>query len=301
VKRVIVTGSAGLLGHHLVQFILDKTDWQVFGLDYFENKRISSERFLQTERDLRMQLRMNWVKPDIIFNCASRADVSASLEDPRSFIRDNVEMVITMLDFARDLPDLQRFIHVSTAEVYGPNTSHNDFSEWYEGDRFMPTNPYAASKCAQEAIATSYAKSYKLPITIMNTQNIFGEYQPENKFIPSTVKKLLKGEEIEVHDCYRKWIHAESLSKIMLMVAGIPMATPRFKIHAAGEKLPNEELVCLIAQILNVKAKIKPGQADRPGHEKAYLLDCSRLSSIGGTPQDFCELLGRTVRHYAGL
>jgi len=136
-------------------------------------------------------------KIDYIISMASLSDVEASIHEPAQFIHNNVNLVLNLLEYAREVkPEV--FIQISTDEVYGASASKfGDLrKEW---DAIIPSNPYAASKACQEAIAISYWRTYGVPLIITNTMNNAGEYQQASKFPVMIQKAIMKGEEITIH------------------------------------------------------------------------------------------------------
>ncbi len=156
--------------------------------------------------------------PDYIVNYASGSHVDRSIANPGPFIRNNVNLMINVLDFARYRggDDLIAFVQISTDEVYGPcPQSRQPHGEW---SAIVPSNPYAASKAAQEAIATAYWRTYGLPLLLINCMNIIGEHQDSEKFVPMVVKTVLEGRTVSIHGSpagepgSRCWLHARNLA-----------------------------------------------------------------------------------------
>jgi dTDP-glucose 4,6-dehydratase len=240
--------------------------------------------------------------PDVIINMASESHVDRSIEVPRPFIENNVAIALTMLEYARTLPNLQAFIQVSTDEVYGSAEGKYAHKEY---DVILPSNPYAASKAAQEAIAISYWRTYDLPIIISNTMNILGERQDVEKFIPMTIKKLMNDEPILVHadkvdggwvSGSRFYLHArnqadalcftikEATSRNLKYSQGLKRPT---RIHVVGEReVKNDEMVNLIAKSLGKTPEIEYTNfhSSRPGHDMRYALGSGTLQGWGWAP-----------------
>jgi dTDP-glucose 4,6-dehydratase len=180
-RRVLITGVGGSIGCHVLRHLLKHTDWDVIGVDSFRHKGLTDRvhrvtykhpeslpRLSVFTHDLMapistlLQKKMGPV--DYIINLASISDVDWSLEDPGYVIRNNVELMVNVLDFARRAqPDV--FLHVSTDEVYGPTDGKTTHKEW---DPILPSNAYSASKAAQEAIGIAYWRSYGVPLLIVN-------------------------------------------------------------------------------------------------------------------------------------
>jgi dTDP-glucose 4,6-dehydratase len=132
---------------------------------------------------------------DYIVSIASESHVDRSITDPRDFIENNVQIILTLLEYARE-NSVEKFLHISTDEVFGNAPEGYNHKE---GDPHRPSNPYSASKAAQEDICYSYWRTYGIPIVVTNTMNIIGELQDVEKFIPMTIKKVQAGERVPIH------------------------------------------------------------------------------------------------------
>jgi dTDP-glucose 4,6-dehydratase len=235
---------------------------------------------------------------DEIWNVASQSHVDRSITDPGEFIQNNVSLMTNLLDYARKLPDLKLFLQMSTDEVYGPAPEGYNHVEW---DTIKPSNPYSASKAAQEAICFSYWRTYGLPIVLTNTMNIIGEMQDREKYVPMIISKLLAGKPMTVHVSptgeagSRFYLHARNLADAWLYLSnngGFIQQYPEYDVpqrfHIVGEReVKNDEMVHMIADILGVVApQIEPVNFhnSRPGHDLRYALDGSKLAQAGWVP-----------------
>ena len=241
---------------------------------------------------------------------ASLSDVEASIQDPVPFVQNNVNVVLYLLELAREVkPEV--FIQISTDEVYGASASKfGDLrKEW---DAIIPSNPYAASKAAQEAIAISYWRTYGVPLIITNTMNNFSEYQQSNKYPVIIQKALMKGEEITIHGKQgfigsRSYIHSRNFADAVLFLiknctphAHVPNSADRpDRFNISGDKqLDNLELAQLIATLMGKKLKYKLADSlsTRPGHDPHYGLDSTKLHSKGWKPPlTFEDSLKKTI------
>lgn len=325
-KRVLLTGAGGSIGIHMLDHLMINTDWEVVCTDSFRHKgyfdRISQtldhnpdwkKRVDSITHDLTAPFSYREVeklgKIDYIINLASRADVWESVDDPVPFIRNNVDIALNTLELAREIkPEV--FIQFSTDEVYGPSDADQGHKEW---STILPSNPYSASKAAQEAIAISYWRTYGVPVVITNTMNNFGQYQGSSKYPVIIQKKLMAGEEIEVHVASdgqigtRHYIHSRNASDAILFV--LKNLPPH--LHEPGTKdkpdrynvvgdahMSNLELAQCIAGLMNkpLKYKLVDFHSKQPGHDVHYGLDGSKLANLGWkSPTSFEKSMKDTI------
>jgi len=244
---------------------------------------------------------------DYIINMASESHVNRSIEHPVPFVQNNVSLVLNMLEYAR-LVKPKSFIQIGTDEVYGPVEANYKHEEW---SRILPSNPYAASKAAQEAIAISYWRSYGVPVVLTNTMNNFGERQDAEKFLPSLVDSVMRGRLVQVHASKgemgsRYWLHARNHADALVWLlenrspARFPRAVQPDRYNIVGDRrLDNLSMASLVAQILDKPLYYESTDyhSSRPGHDLHYGLDGTKLHELGWrAPVDFEEALERTVR-----
>jgi len=240
---------------------------------------------------------------DVFMNVASESHVDRSISDPSGFIMNNTLLMLNILDVARKVrPEI--FLQMSTDEVYGPASDGYRHREW---DVIAPSNPYAASKAAQEAVCFSYWRTYDLPIVITNTMNIIGEMQSAEKMFPMCIRKIRDGQPITVHCAQdgtpgsRFYLHARNLADAWLWLVnrqGDNWDLQRYsdgsvrpsRFNIVGEReIDNITLVKMIADSMG--KELLPGQiqrvdfhSSRPGHDLRYALDDRKIKSIGWFP-----------------
>jgi dTDP-glucose 4,6-dehydratase len=323
-KRVLLTGSGGFVGAHTLAHLLANTKWEIVVTDSFRHKgktdRLSevlddyprdSYRVKVVTHDLTVpitpQMAKKFGKLDYIISMASESHVDRSIVEPRSFIENNVNLILTLLEYIREYP-VEKFLHVSTDEVYGnaaPGFAHP------EGDPHLPSNPYSASKAAQEDICHSYWRTYNLPIVVTNTMNIIGERQDPEKFVPLVIKKVLAGEQVLIHGSAegepgtRFYLHARNQADALVYILkNLPV--PKYtdgqemaRFNVLGEReVDNLALALLVAKFVGktLKFKMTDFHSSRPGHDLRYALDGKKLRDAGWIPPvPFEDSLQKTV------
>lgn len=326
-KRLLLTGIGGSIGCHFLAHICHNTDWELVGIDSFRHKgwmdRVTAmtdahpdwiERITVVTHDLNAPLsplqKLKIGHIDYIISMASLSDVEASIHEPAQFIHNNVNLALNLLEYAREVkPEV--FIQISTDEVYGASSSKfGDLrKEW---DAIIPSNPYAASKACQEAIAISYWRTYGVPLIITNTMNNFAEYQQASKFPVMIQKAVMAGEEITIHGREghigsRSYIHSRNFADAILFILKntkphmhVPNSADKpDRYNIAGDRqLDNLELAQLIAKLMDkeLKYKLVDSHTARPGHDPHYGLDSTKLYSLGWkAPLSFEDSLKNTI------
>jgi dTDP-glucose 4,6-dehydratase len=323
-KTILITGGAGFIGRSLVARILRDTSWNIVVLDSLsyaaDQNRLALEADYDPARvrilwhDLRAPLN-EWLierigPVDYIASVASESHVDRSIADPANFFLTNCAIAAHMLEYARVAkPDV--FLQISTDEVYGPADPGQAHVEW---DEHVPSNPYAASKSAQESLAISYWRTYGVPVVITNTMNNFGESQHPEKFVPLCVNRIKAGEPIKIHGATteegfvsgsRCWLHAENHADALIYIiqnlppVSYPEATRPGRWHIAGDReITNEEIARMIAGQLGLEPKIEQVDfhSSRPGHDLRYALNGQAIAAAGWTPPvDFATSFSRTI------
>lgn len=323
--KLLISGGCGFLGAHLVEhflksdptneiLVLDRLSHASAGYDrlrdinVFDDKRV---RVLNVDfcHEIQPGMRQEIGKVDLFIHAAAESHVDRSIEDPMPFIQSNVIGVHHALMLARDL-DCRIFL-VSTDEVYGPKEIGGPA---FDVDApFRPGNPYAAAKAGGECLAMAYANTYKIRATTLVSMNFLGERQAPEKFLLSTIQKVLRGETVIIHadpTCTlsgtRFYLHCRNFA------AACDFTWKRFedrsrlpppqKIHVVGEReISNLELARLIAKVVGkpLNYKLVDFHSSRPGHDLAYGLADNWLGAAGFVqPVSLEASLERTVRWY---
>lgn len=333
-KHVLLTGAGGFIGSHVLEHILKTTEWNVSvtsrsGILGRITEVVDGRQPCQCERVRYVghDLSQPWPTKaiasltnsrfgpvDVVINCASEANVDRSVTNPRSVAANNVALMLEMLELARVIQPTA-FIHLSTGEVYG--AARSSIPTWAgarEWDPILPPNPYSASKAAQEAFAIAYWRSFGVPAVIVNCQNVFGERQHPDRFVPKTIARILAGEPVPIYGSAgvpsrRTFQHARNLASALCFLAEIkPTAVHDFpaqfdfpdRYNVTGEvEADNYTMAEMIAQTLGrpFTREIVDTATLRPGHDARYALDGSKIAKLGWTaPVPMWESLERTVR-----
>lgn len=314
--RVLLTGGAGFIGHHVAHTLLTQTDAQVTFLDRLSFagnlNRIAQldgfdgfkHRCRWVHHDLRSpiseQLRKQIGGHDYILHLAALTHVDRSIVDPLEAAMCNVVGTVNLLDHARHA-GCGRFVYFSTDEVFGPAPEGVAYREW---DRYRSGNPYAAGKAGGEEFALAFHNTYGVPVVVTHTMNVFGPRQHPEKYIPSTIRKVRDGEVVTVHANKdrtragsRFYIHASNVGAALVFL--MQEGTPGEKFNIVGEReVDNLTLAHMIADAVGqpLKAEMVDFHSSRPGHDLRYGLDGSKLAAMGYRhPLNFEQSLRNTV------
>jgi dTDP-glucose 4,6-dehydratase len=327
-KKILITGGAGFIAHHVVDKILSSTDWEIVTLDRLDFSgnlnRLKEvvESYPKSERkrvkvvhhDLKAQLNPEICatigRVDYISHLAAGSHVDRSITYPLEFVMDNVVGTAHILDYARKLDSLDRFAYFSTDEIFGPAPKGINYKE---NDRYNSTNPYSATKAGAEELVVAFENTYGIPSLITHTMNVFGERQNPEKYIPMVIKKVRDGEMVTVHADAQKavagsrhYIHAEDVADALLFLYNYDMS--KMKPDATGAKcqkfnivgkdeIDNLQLAQFIAktQKKELNYKMVDFHSQRPGHDLRYALDGSKMAKMGWKPESAFERLEKSI------
>ena len=307
--RVVVTGGLGFIGSNFIRHTISKFDdvLNVDNLSYGSNRRNLDD--VKDVRKYKFVRGSTWNgglvtritrKADIIVNFAAESHVDRSISNPESFVKSNILGTFRLLEAARK-NDVGTFLHVSTDEVYGDADSRN-IKSFKEDDSTWPSNPYSATKASAESLVLSYCRTYGLKCIVTRCSNNFGPYQSPEKLVPKTIIRALSNQRIPLYGGgtqKRSWIyvldHVEALEAVMHRGRSGQI----YNISAWGE-LTNQEIVEKVLSILGKPDDLMETTEDRPGHDRRYSIDFSKVSAqIGWHPRyDLDNAIEETVNWY---
>jgi len=314
VQKILVTGGAGFIGSHVVGALLKNTTAEIILVDRLDcsgnlNRLVEvgcpNPRVRFVHHDLRAPVNdpvaARLGTPDAILHLAAATHVDRSIDDPLSFVMDNVVGTCNLLEYARKA-GVGRFLYFSTDEVFGPAPEGVKYREW---DRYNSGNPYAASKAGAEELVLAYANTYGLDAFITHTMNVIGPMQHWEKFVPSTIRKVMMGETVTIHADKsrtragsRFYIHAHDVADAVLFLLG--KAEKGEKYNIVGEReVDNLALAHMIARHVGtpLRHEMVDFHSSRPGHDLRYALDGSKMQAMGWEPrQKIDAAVGQIVR-----
>lgn len=308
-RNLLITGGAGFIGSNFVRYTLGRyPDCRVVVYD-----KLTYAGNLENLRDLESDPRYTFLWGDIcdapkveqaiqkhqiqaIVNFAAETHVDRSLLEPGSFLMTDVYGTYVLLEAARRF-GVQRFVQISTDEVYGPIPE----GAAHEGYPLNPTSPYSASKAGADMLVLAYHASFGLPVLITRGSNNFGPYQYPEKFIPLLITNALEDQPLPIYGDGRQvrdWIyvldHCEGVD--LVLRRGEPGQV--YNIGGGNER-QNLEVTETILGLLNKPRDLLQHVTDRPGHDRRYSLDCTKLKALGWQPQHgFEEALQETLSWY---
>ena len=318
--RILVTGGCGFMGSHFVKYLLKNTDWHIVVLDridvagslsrlnelkeYKKNKHRVTFVWHDLKSPLNTLICNQIGHVDYIFHLAASSHVDRSIQDPMSFVMDNVVGTCNILEYARWHYDgLKRFFYFSTDEVFG-STHNGKFKEW---DRYKSGNPYSASKAGGEELALAYHNTYNIPVIITHCMNIFGERQHPEKFIPKAISHILRGDTLPIYaditgtiSGTRNYVYVDTVSEALMFLVLNGEIGEKYNIEGTIE-VSNLEMAENIAYILGYELHTRMIASDkvRPGNDFAYGIDGSKMRAMGFNPKiSFPRTLRRVVNSY---
>ncbi len=310
--KLLVTGGAGFIGSNLILYWLKK---------YPQDKIINLDKLtyagnLENLKSVENNPNYQFIKGDIcdknfvfeitknidvIVHFAAESHVDRSILDPSPFVKTNVEGTYVLLEAALK-NKVFRFHHISTDEVFGalPLNSKEKFNE---KTNYNPRSPYSASKAASDHLVRAYHITYNLPTTISNCSNNFGPYQFPEKFIPLAITNILEGKKIPIYGdglYVRDWLYVEDHCRAIDLIIHKGKIGETYFIGGLTEDISNLEVVKKIIKFMNKDESFIEFVKDRPGHDRRYAIDWSKIKNeLGWQPEfDFDTYLKKTIDWY---
>jgi dTDP-glucose 4,6-dehydratase len=312
-ERLLITGGAGFIGHHVIETLLRDTDYEIVVLDRLDTSGNLNrlKEVLDTDESWESRVKFIWhdLKAPInevlakqigeveyILHLAAGSHVDRSIEYPMEFVMDNVVGTTNLLDFARlyARERLKLLLYFSTDEVFGSAPVGINYKEW---DRYNSGNPYSASKAGAEEMCLAYCNTYRLPIVITHTMNVFGIRQHPEKYIPLVIKKVRDGERVTIHSNPQKtkagsrfYINTEDVASAIKFLIKNHKAGDKYNIVGERE-IDNLELAKIIASLMGkeLKYEMVDFHSSRPGHDLRYALCGEKMKDLGWEPEKRLE------------
>mgnify|MGYP001063078150 CR=1 FL=1 len=304
--KIVVTGGAGFIGSEFVRqavkagYKISVVDALTYAGDLERLKSVEdSYRFYKVDITDRPALEevFKKEKPEIVVHFAAESHVDRSILEPNVFIKTNIEGTLNLLDLSRKY-GIQRFINISTDEVYGELDEEGKFTE---NSPLIPNSPYSVSKAAQDMLGRAYMRTYGLPVITVRPSNNYGHWQYPEKFIPVVIIKALKDEPIPVYGTgknIRQWLYVEDCAEAVLKIMEEGSVGEVYNV-AGTEELRNIQVVEIILQALHKPKELIKFVQDRPGHDYRYSMNSDKIKRLGWYPKtNFNEGIKKTVNWY---
>jgi len=295
-KNIIVTGGLGFIGSNLIKLLINKgffiinIDKYSYSSNYYNLFGINRKQYKFFRIDINNQKKIKYIlrkyQPACIFNLAAETHVDRSIDDPKTFINNNILGTHSLLESIRDYLKRSKnnkfkFIHISTDEVYG-DIKKNQFS--LESDSYMPSSPYSASKAASDLWIKSYIRTYKIPAIISNCCNNYGPNQYPEKLIPRIILNIKKNKNLPIYGTgsnEREWIHVNDHCLALIKIFKKGKIGENYNI-GTGNVIKNIDIA---KKIISISKKLIPSKSkiifvkDRPGHDKRYALNSNKIKN----------------------
>ncbi len=316
--RLLVTGGLGFIGSALVRHLIAETDHVVANLDRVsyssssesvataaESSRYSFHQVDLADADAVADV-VSTVRPEVIFHLAAESHVDRSIDGPRAFLESNIVGTFNLLEAARGLDSLHRFLHVSTDEVFG--SLPLDGGAFDEQTPYDPRSPYSASKASADHLVRAWSETFGLPVVLTNCSNNYGPYQFPEKLIPLVTIKAARGERLPVYGTganVRDWLHVDDHVAALMLAVERGTTGRSYNVGGGGER-SNLAVVHAICDAVDRRLGTDDRRelidfvVDRPGHDLRYAIDSTRIrTELGWQPAHrFDDGLVETVDWY---
>ncbi|WP_419419963.1 dTDP-glucose 4,6-dehydratase [Legionella sp. D16C41] len=319
--KILITGGAGFIGSALIRYIIANTKDSVLNIDkltYAANLQAlasvkNNENYSFKQIDITDAPKISEViaayQPDAIMHLAAESHVDRSIDGPAEFIATNIIGTYTLLEAAKqywlsladDRKNKFRFHHISTDEVYGDLEIEDE--AFKETTPYAPSSPYSASKASSDHLVRAWHRTYNLPVLVTNCSNNYGPFQFPEKLIPKVILNALSGQSIPVYGQgtqIRDWLYVEDHAQALYQTLTQGRVGETYNIGGCNEK-KNIEVITTICNLLEELAPHKPQGVkqyvdlikhvtDRPGHDKRYAINASKIENeLGWQPKETFE------------
>ncbi len=291
--RVLITGGAGFIGSNYIRHALKThATWEIWNFD-----KLTYAGNLNNLKDIEKDPRYHFVKGDIadthavaevmkngidmIINFAAESHVDRSIKGSQEFLVTGVLGVQTLLDAAKE-NNVKLFYQISTDEVYG-DVDHGQYSK--ETDMLHPSSPYSAAKAAGDLLVLAYARTHNVPIILTRCTNNYGPYQYPEKMLPLFVTNIIEGKKVPVYgdgEQIRDWLHVDDHCRAIDVVLNKGVRGEVYNVGANHQpEWTNMQVTRLILDELKAPAELIEYVQDRPGHDRRYAVDTSKIQALG--------------------
>jgi len=303
---ILVTGGAGFIGSNLLHHLIKVVDGEIVCVDkltYASNRKnipedVAFYAFDIASKDVETVFSRHNITT--VFHLAAESHVDNSIKDCSEFIHTNILGTVNLLNLSLKY-EVEKFIHISTDEVYGSIES----GSFTEKSNYTPRNPYSASKAASDHFAMSYHNTYGMPVIVTNCSNNYGPRQHLEKMIPKTITNLLARKRVPIYgdgNQIRDWIYVQDHCEALVEVWKTGKVGQKYNIGGKYE-IKNIDLVKTIISTMNMSENMIEYIQDRPGHDRRYSTDITKISSeLKWSPRfSLSEGLNNTIEWYSNL
>jgi dTDP-glucose 4,6-dehydratase len=313
-RRILITGGAGFIGTNFVRFLRQqRPGWHIVNYDaltYAGNPANLADlapdpHYTFVHADVRDRGAMTTALTgcDAVVHFAAESHVDRSINDSGPFVSTNVLGTQVLLDACRDAGSVQRIVHIGTDEVYGSLPLSRPDLRFTEDSPLRPNSPYAASKAAADLLVLAHHRTYGMPVIVTRCSNNFGPYQYPEKVIPLFVTHLFDGKKVPLYGDgmnVRDWLHVTDHCEALLRVLDDGRPGEIYNIGGNNER-SNLQLTQTVLGLLGHDQDMIEWVADRPGHDRRYAIDASKISAeLGWQPghSAWPEALAETIEWY---
>lgn len=286
-SKIVVTGGLGFIGSHFINYINENTDHEMLIVDkltYAASRKNIKKPTPILEKDICDVTVEDLGDYDYIVHFAAESHVDNSIKNGMPFVKTNVEGTFKLIEVARKNPNLKKFLHISTDEVYGDRENRGESNE---KSPLEASSYYSATKTSSDLLVMAAGRTYNFPYLITRTCNNYGENQHSEKFIPTIINSIKNGLDVPVYGDgkqIREWIHADDNAAAIYKLLMSDKVKECYNI-GTNERWQNIEILKMIGDFLEKKVNFKYVD-DRLGHDRMYALNCEKYKKDFGNIQN---------------